>query len=40
VLPGRELLEVEEVVASGAGYFVVEKVGGAGIEAEKLDPRD
>jgi hypothetical protein len=39
VVAGHELPAVEQAVATGAGYVVVEKTGNAGDEAEHLDPR-
>ena len=40
VLPGHEVSEVEEVVESEGGrYLVVSKLGVGGVVAERLDPR-
>jgi len=38
--PGHELPVVEVVVACGRGHVVVEKVGEAGLVADRSDPRD
>jgi hypothetical protein len=37
--PGHQDTSVEVVIEQQADYIVVEKVGVAGDEAEKLDPR-
>jgi hypothetical protein len=39
IVSGHELPEVEVVVERHGGYSVVEKVGAAGDEAERQDPR-
>jgi hypothetical protein len=39
VLPGHEDGRVERIVTSDERYSIVEKIGGAGEEAEELDPR-
>jgi hypothetical protein len=39
VLPGHAELDYERVLASGAGYEVVEKLGDAALAAEAEDPR-
>jgi hypothetical protein len=39
VLPGHELLEVEEIVEANERYFIVAKLGSGGTLAERLDPR-
>ena len=39
VLPGHIVPEIEDVVAEGEGYVVVEKIAVAGRVAEALDPR-
>lgn len=40
MLPGHQLLEFETVIEDRTDYVVVEKRGGAGAIAERLDPRD
>ncbi len=39
VIPGHELLDVEQVVERHATYLVVEKAGEARLHAEVADPR-
>jgi hypothetical protein len=39
IVPSHELPEVEVVVERHDGFSVVEKVGAAGAEAERQDPR-
>jgi hypothetical protein len=39
IVGGHELLEVESLVEPHGDYAVVEKVGAAGEEAERQDPR-
>jgi hypothetical protein len=39
IVPGHELPEVEVLVERHGDYAVVEKVGAAGEEAERQDPR-
>lgn len=39
VLPGHERREVEVVVERHDGYFIVEKLEGAGEKAKQTDPR-
>lgn len=39
VLPGHEQPGVERVVARRPGYLIVEKLGEAAEQAERLDPR-
>ena len=40
VFAGHQLPDVEDVVESGAGYVIVEKVGTAGAAADALDASD
>jgi hypothetical protein len=40
IAPGHEIPELETVVATGAGYKVVEKRAEAGRVAEETNPRD
>jgi hypothetical protein len=39
VAPGHVIPDIEEVVATGAGYQVVEKLAGEGVLARRTDPR-
>jgi hypothetical protein len=39
VVPGHVIRDIEKVVGAGAGYEVVEKLGGEGVLARKTDPR-
>lgn len=39
ILPGHELPEIEQVIESNVGYYVIEKIGAAAFVAEETDPR-